>query len=513
MTVLSGAGSYWIATSLTSSYPQLTGEIKADVAIVGGGIVGVTAARLLKDAGLTVAVLEARKIGQGVTGKSTAKVTSQHGTKYQLLEKKFGEAGARIYAEANEAGIRKIKALAVQHAIDSDLEAKPAYIYTTQREHVAEIEKEADVARRLGLPAALTYDTGLPFPTLAAMRFDDQSQFHPCKYVVGLAATLAGEGCYVFENSRVMDWSPDTVATNEGRVKARTVIMATHMPLGQVGTFYAEAYPHMHPVIVGRVDPGRAPDGMFLSLGQPHHSIRTHRRNGELNLILGGNTFKPGDVEQERSSFEDLQNFAAEQFGVRDIAYRWTNEDYTPMDGAPFIGWSSKRKHSYLVATGFDAWGISTGTAAAMILADIIAGRENQWLQLFDAARVKPLASAARFTKGNLGVAKHLVSGYLSRKLKSFDELAPGEAAIMDIGGETIAAYRDEGKSLHSVSAACTHMGCILGWNEADRTWDCPCHGSRFNLDGEVLHGPAVKSLERKQAHEAKDMPISQSAS
>lgn len=289
--------------------------------------------------------------------------------------------------------------------------------------------------------------------------------------------------------------------------------MATHMPLGQVGTFYAEAYPHMHPVIVGRVDPGRAPDGMFLSLGQPHHSIRTHRRNGELNLILGGNTFKPGDVEQERSSFEDLQNFAAEQFGVRDIAYRWTNEDYTPMDGAPFIGWSSKRKHSYLVATGFDAWGISTGTAAAMILADIIAGRENQWLQLFDASRVKPLASAARFTKGNLGVAKHLVSGYLSRKLKSFDELAPGEAAIMDIGGETIAAYRDEGKSLHSVSAACTHMGCILGWNEADRTWDCPCHGSRFSMDGEVLHGPAVKSLERKQAHEAKDMPFSQSAS
>lgn len=502
MAVQSGAQSYWIATAPVTAFPPLTGDLKVDVAIIGGGIVGITAARLLKDEGFTVAVLEAHRVGQDVTGKSTAKITSQHGTKYQTLEKKFGRAGARIYGEANQAGIAKIKELAAKHSINCDIETKPAYIYTTAREHIAEIEKEVELTQELGLPSSFTTEIDLPFPVLAGMRFDEQSQFHPCKYVAALAATVAGDNCHVFENSRVIDWSPDHVATASGAVHARHVIMATHLPLGQVGGFYAEAYPHMHPVIVGPVDPSRAPDGMYLSLGAPHHSIRTHRLEGELYLIVGGPTFQPGDVDMARSSFEDIQHFAAEQFGVSDIRYRWTNEDYAPMDGAPFIGWSSKRKPSYLVATGFDAWGISNGTVAAMIFADVIAGRQNDWIKFFDASRVKPVASAAQFAKGNLGVAKHLVGGYLSRKPGSFADLAPGNAEVVDINGDNIAAYRDPDGQLHAVSAACSHMGCLVGWNEVDRTWDCPCHGSRFDFSGEVIHGPAIKALERKNVAE-----------
>lgn len=279
--------------------------------------------------------------------------------------------------------------------------------------------------------------------------------------------------------------------------------MATHMPLGQVGFFYAEAYPHIHPVIMGRADPARVPDGMFINVEQPRHSVRSHRDdNGDLWLIFAGTSFKGGHVDEERKNFDDLERFARDSFGVR-ADYRWTNEDYTPMDGAPFVGWSSSLPDAYLVATGFNAWGISNGTAAAIILADIVAGRENPWLNLYDAARVKPVAGGKEFVKGNIDVGSHLLGGYMSAKLDSFAELTPGQAAILKIDGENVAAFRDEQGGLHAVSAACTHMGCVVGWNETDRTWDCPCHGSRFDLAGEVIHGPAVKALEQKAMADA----------
>jgi glycine/D-amino acid oxidase-like deaminating enzyme/nitrite reductase/ring-hydroxylating ferredoxin subunit len=492
--------SYWNATAPASDFPALDGELGVDVAIIGGGIVGVTTARLLKDRGISFALVEARRVGEEVTGKSTAKITSQHSLAYTTIERKFGEEGAHCYAEANQAGVRAIIDLAGRHNVACNLERKPAFTYTREESRVADIEKEVELARLLGLPASLTRDCGLPFDVKAAMRWDDQAQFHPVKYLKGLAATLPGDGGHVFERSRVVDWSHDRIATGTGSVRARHVVMATHLPLGQTGLFYAENYPHMHAVIMGRADPGRVPDGMYLSVETPRHSLRGHRDDeGRSWLIFTGPSFKHGHVDDERRGFAEIERFAAEHFGVTP-EYRWTNEDYTPMDHAPFIGWSSSGAHPVLVATGFNAWGISTGTAAAMLLADLLTGRANPWLDLFDATRIKPLAGAGEFVKGNAEVASHLVGGYLARKPDSFDALDAGEAAILKIDGDNVAGYRDEGGRLHAVSAVCTHMGCIVGWNENDRTWDCPCHGSRFALDGEVIHGPAVKALAPHQS-------------
>ncbi|HWT11123.1 MAG TPA: FAD-dependent oxidoreductase [Allosphingosinicella sp.] len=488
--------SYWNATGPRSDFPALAGELSVDVAIIGAGIVGVTTARMLKDRGVSVALVEARRVGEEVTGKSTAKITSQHNIAYTTIERKFGEEGAHCYAEANETGVRTIVELATRHAIDCNLERKPAFTYTLEEKHVGEIEKEAELARILGLPASLTRDTGLPFDVLTAMRWDDQAQFHPVKYVKGLAATLPGEGCHVFERSRVTDWSRDRIATAGGSVRARHVIMATHLPLGQTGLFYAENYPHIHPVIMGRAEAKRVPDGMYINVESPRHSVRGHRDDqGQSWLILAGTAFKGGHVDEERENFAEIERFAAEHFGVAP-EYRWTNEDFTPMDHAPFVGWSSSGPGAYLVATGFNAWGISNGTAAAILLADLVTDRDNPWLDLYDARRIKPVAGGKEFVKENLQVATHLVGGYLSRKLHSFDELKAGEAAILKVGGHNVAGYRDDSGRLHAVSAVCTHMGCIVGWNENDRTWDCPCHGSRFDLGGEVIHGPAVKALE-----------------
>jgi glycine/D-amino acid oxidase-like deaminating enzyme/nitrite reductase/ring-hydroxylating ferredoxin subunit len=495
--------SYWNATAPASAFPALSGEIEVDVAIVGGGIVGVTTARMLKDRGLTVALVEARRLGEEVTGKSTAKITSQHNIAYTTIKRKFGEDGARLYAKANETGLRTIRELAARYGIDCNLETAPAFVFTEDEDQVSAIEDEARLANALGLPASLTRDTGLPFEVRAAMRWDEQAKFHPVKYVKGLAATLAGDGCRVFENSRVIDWDPDRIATAGGTVRARHVVMATHLPLGQIGMFYAEAHPHMDPVVMGRIDPARAPEGMFITAESPHRSFRTHRDDeGQLWMIFAGMAHKPGDTEAGRENIAILADFARRTFGV-EAEYVWTNEDYGPIDQVPFIGWSSSLRPGYLVATGFNAWGITNGTAAAILLADLVAGKDNPWLKLYDATRIKPIAGGAEFVKGNAQVAADLVGGYLSRKPHDFEALKPGEGAVLKLDGSNVAAFRDEAGEIHACSAVCTHMGCIVGWNATDRTWDCPCHGSRFALDGSVIHGPAVTALEKVTAEEA----------
>jgi Rieske Fe-S protein len=230
---------------------------------------------------------------------------------------------------------------------------------------------------------------------------------------------------------------------------------------------------------------------MYKNAEQPGHSIRTHKgADGRAYAIVAGTHFKPGHVDEEREYIAEIERWLTETFDAGPVEYRWINEDYTPMDHAPFIGWSS-RSNGYLVATGFDAWGLSNGTAAAEIIAD-------RWLEVFDATRVKPIAGAPDFIKENASVAAHLVGGYLSGKAKSYDELQPGQAGILKIDGDNVAAYKDEQGQIHAVSAVCTHMGCLVGWNSTDKTWDCPCHGSRFELSGEVIHGPATRPLGSK---------------
>ncbi|WFU50841.1 FAD-dependent oxidoreductase [Sinorhizobium terangae] len=487
------SSSYWNATCDAPGFPRLAQDTTTDVVIIGGGIVGCTTARLLKDKGLRVVLLEARRAGRQVTGKSTAKMTSQHGLIYQTLEQKFDTDHARLYGEAQQSAIEKIRSLAREHSIDCDIEEKSAFVYTREEKSVDRIETEAEVARRLGLPAVLTRDTGLPFEVSSAIRFDGQAQFHPTKYVAGLAQTIPGDGCHVFENSPVTDWEPTRVVTRTGSVGARHVIMATHLPLGQIGGFYTAAHPYAEPVAAARIQ--SPPPGMYISVDQPGHSIRTHRReNGEVYAIVAGESFKPGHTDDERRYMADLQRWLLENFDSGPIEYQWINEDYSSVDKLPFVGWSAT-KDGYLVATGFAAWGISNGTAAAMILAELAAGNHHPWLSLFDATRTTVFGGAAQYVKENAIVGAHLVGGYLSRKLHSFDELPPGQAAIMRIDGKHVAAYRDDEGRVHSVSAVCPHMGCIVGWNETDRTWDCPCHGSRFGLDGEVMHGPATAPL------------------
>jgi glycine/D-amino acid oxidase-like deaminating enzyme/nitrite reductase/ring-hydroxylating ferredoxin subunit len=471
-----------------------------DVVVVGAGIVGLTAAYRLVRAGKSVLVLDARRIGHQATGRSTAKITSQHGLIYTRLIQEVGEDNARIYAQANQRGLNAIADLVEEHQINCGFERAQAYVYTETRNGKAQIEEEARVAAKLGLPARLMEEAPEPMSHGVALCFDEQAQFNPVQYLHGLASALAAN-IMLCEDTRVVEvknGEPMTVKTEDGfTVRARDVIVATHLPVVPQGMFFAKAYPYSHSVVAAEIDPARVPEGMWISLEKPTHSFRIDRSSDATYLVAAGQTYKTGVTVDEQASFQDLDRFLRETFGIHHTAYRWTNEDFEPMDGLPFIGRASGGSPHLYVATGFNAWGITTGTVAATLIRDLILGRPNECESLFDAKRIRPLQGGAEFLKENFKTAKHLIGDRFQVEHAKDLDLRAGDAVVANVQGENIAAYRDDSGRLHALSAVCTHMGCLVGWNATDHSWDCPCHGSRFAVDGSVIHGPATQALKQ----------------
>ena len=485
---------YWteIARDCGSGAAPLRGTVEVDVAIIGAGIVGTVAARLLKDRGQRVALIEAGRAGHGVSGRSTAKVTAQHSVVLQRIERGYGGDTASAYAEANLAGVALIADLTRRHMLACDLEPADSWVYALTDDGARRLEEERAAGERAGLLMEIAHDTPLPYNVRAALRLVDQFQFQPVDFIAGLAATLPGDGSFVFEHSLATDWTQTRVSTAAGSIDAEGVVMATHLPLGQVGQFHAHTHPHMHAVMAVPVESDRAPAGMYISVDKPKRSLRSHRReNGDTMLILTGPTFKHGDAASAEDGFAELEAFAREHFGYAGAGYRWTNEDYEPRDGLPYMGWSGSAGNSLLVATGFDAWGLSNGAAAGLILADLCEERPNGWASCFDASR-HSLHGLGKLAADTAKTTAALISGHVHApaKVENGDE-----GSVVDIGGRTSGLYRDPFGQLCAISAVCTHMGCLLGWNPVDRTWDCSCHGSRFAADGHVLHGPAVEPL------------------
>ena len=489
------AASLWLETSPTPEYPSASDAIEADVAVIGGGIVGVTTALLLARDGASVALLEAGRICNGVTGRTTAKLSSLHGLSLSAIEQKHGEDAARVYGEANEAGLARIASFVEELAIDCELRRKPNFTYAEDPEERSEIEQEAALAARLGLPASFVEDVDLPFPVAAAVRFDDQADFHPRRYVLALVAALAAAGGRVFEESPVVSVEqgpPCRVHVRGGAVVvAERVVVATHMPLLDRGAFFARVHPERSYAIAARAHEP-LPAGMYLSTESPAHSIRAARVDGDDWLIVGGEGHKTAHADSAER-YRRLADYAWERFGIRQVELRWASQDNMPVDGLPYVGRLWPFSDRLLTATGFKKWGLAAGTAAAMIMADSVAGRENPWAGTFSTERITPLASAAELVKENVDVGARFFLDRLKRR--SVHSLARGEGGIVRHGTGQAAVYNDEQGRLHALSARCTHLGCIVDWNAGDRTWDCPCHGSRFAIDGTVIQGPAVAPL------------------
>jgi glycine/D-amino acid oxidase-like deaminating enzyme/nitrite reductase/ring-hydroxylating ferredoxin subunit len=494
--------SLWVGTTGDTPFHELHGDTVADVVVVGAGIAGLTAAALLKADGRRVVVIEAGRVCSGVTAYTTAKLTVLHGLIFDDLIAAFGEEGARHYADANLAGMATVADLAVRYGIECDLERRPAYTYTTDPSMVDKVSAEVAAAQRLGLVAELTTDTDLPYPVEAAIRVEDQAQFHPRRYCIGLARAVDGGGSAVFERTRALsiDGGADrcTVETDHGTITAGFVIQATHLPFSDTGGFFARTHPVRSYALSARLD-GPVPQGMYLSVDTPSRSVRSAHMDGEAVVILGGESHKVGQDPDTRERYAALEEWARRQFPVRSIDYRWSAQDYVSADHVPFVGPVAPGSDLILVATGFKKWGMSNGSAAGIMLADRIAGRDNPFAAFFDTNRLNPRQSVKDLVKENANVVKRFVGDRLRTETRSVADLAPGEAAVLVEESGRVAAYRDEAGAVHAVSPVCTHMGCTVTWNTAETTWDCPCHGSRFTCDGQVIQGPAVKDLEPRE--------------
>jgi glycine/D-amino acid oxidase-like deaminating enzyme/nitrite reductase/ring-hydroxylating ferredoxin subunit len=496
--------SLWLATTPATAYPALEGSLEVDVAVVGGGITGLTTAVLLAQAGARVAVVEARRIATGTTGNTTAKATALQGLVYSSLEERLGEEAASVYAAANVAGVELIARFAEELAIDCDLRRCPAVTYAATSGMAPAVRSEAEAARRAGLGAELDDGAGLPVAVTAAVRLDDQLLLHPRKYCIALAERVVALGGTVLERTRVTGveshGSRQVLVTAGGAVHAEHVVLATLLPFPLDGGYFAKAAPSRSYALSARID-GEAPRGMFLSAEQPTRSVRPHPADDGAMLVIEGEAHKTGQDEDPAGRYEAVESWAREHFDVREVTHRWSAQDYSSADGMPYVGRLTSGQERVLVATGFGKWGMSNGSAAARILADLVLGRPNPWAGTLDSTRLNPGASLPDLIKENLNVGKRLLANRARTTLRprSLASLAPGEGAVVTERGEKLAAYRDERGGVHAVSPVCTHMGCEVTWNAAELTWDCPCHGSRFEYGGEVIDGPATRPLERRE--------------
>jgi glycine/D-amino acid oxidase-like deaminating enzyme/nitrite reductase/ring-hydroxylating ferredoxin subunit len=495
--------SLWVSTTVdepegrTSATRPPEPESAYDVVVVGSGITGLSTALHLAEGGARVAVLEAGRVCGGVTAHTTAKVTSLHGMTYAGLTRNRGEGVARAYADANQAAIQQVTAWVNRYGIDCDLSARSAYTYTTVADRVADVEAEVTAAVALGLPAELTEDTDLPFPVRAAIRMDHQAQFHPRRYCLGLAAAITGLGGEIFEHSRVNgveDRSPCRVRVGDTSITGDAVVLATHLPMLDRGLFFAKTHPSRSYALAVQVQ-GDLPRGMYLSADQPTRSVRAAQ--GDSLLIVGGEGHKVGQDVDTRRRYDALADWSRSQWNVEEIVARWSAQDNVPVDGTPYIGRQLAGSRVF-VATGFAKWGMTNGTTAGRMIADLIDGRSNPWAEAFDASRIAgPLTSRATYVQNLDAVAGHLVGDRL-RTLSPPDaeSLRPGEGGIVRLDGHKVAAYRHQDGRLTALSPVCRHVGCLVSFNTAERTWDCPCHGSRYTVDGRVIQGPSVHDLE-----------------
>ena len=495
------ARSLWRDTAPRSAFPAYAGGRHYDVAVVGAGITGLTTAALLKRAGLTVAVLEARRVGAVTTGNTTAKVTLLHGLRYDRIARRHGSDAAAVYAAANQAALDWLAAQATDVACA--FERAPAFTYTVDPSRRGELEREVAALQAAGVRADLVTETDLPFPVAGAVRVGDQAQFDPVPYLDALAREVEGDGSAVHEGTRVTGvrgGRPCRLDTPAGAVTADHVVLASGVPFADRGLFFARVEPHRSYAIAVRA-PGPLPEGMFLGVDSPTRSVRRARvADGEV-LVVGGNGHKVGQGAPYLAREQDLADWAEAHFGATEVTHRWSAQDYTPVDVLPYVGPLWPFAPNVLVATGFDKWGMTNGTAAALLLADAVTGRVNPWAETYSSLRVRPRASAASAVRANADVAARLAQGWLRPDPPAQADPPEGHGVVTRRGVAKVGTATVDGM-VTTVSAVCPHLGGMLGWNDAECTWDCPLHGSRFSADGDLLEGPATHGLrvhERRQ--------------
>lgn len=491
--------SYWERTAKKETYAPLSKDTETEFLIIGGGITGLMTAWNLMQAGKKPIIVEADRIGSGVTGYTTAHLNVSVDTEYGEVANGHGKEAAKLMAEAVQLAIELVGQVDKAHNLGANYKKLKAYIYAETTDQILELQQELKAAREAGVQAEEIEDNaGLPYPTAMMVRFDNNARFHPLKFLYGLAEVLRSAGVQIYEQSRVEkhtekdDHVEITLATG-AMVRAKKVVLATHSPI------------FMHPVHT-RMAPYRSyaiavrtkkpvPDNLYYDMRDPYNYVRKEEDDV---VIIGGADHKTGQTEDETTHLENLKAWAEEHFGIAEYLASWSAQVFEPADRLPFIGKSVTHKRIYY-GSGYSGDGTLWGTFAGYLLSDLLLEKENKFEKLFSPARLNIKAEAAEFLKENLNVAKEFIVERFRSDTDDVKQIPNGEGRIVRQGIKQFAVYRDEQGGVHALDPTCRHMGCVVQWNTLERSWDCPCHGGRYKATGEQLEGPPASGLKKAE--------------
>lgn len=494
--------SYWIESCPINQTNKLKQDLEAEVCIIGAGIFGLTTAYYLSKRGVKVIVLEKDGIAEKTTGHTTAKITSQHGLIYHYLIDTFGLDFAKAYLEANQQAIENIESIIKEENISCNFETQDSYVYTTEQSEVEKIQQEKEAMERIGFPAEYVTETELPFSILAGLKFPNQAQFHPRKYLLSLISILERRGVNIFENSKVVDIKhlkdEYEVYINDNKITAKYLVMASHYPIKNFpGMYFIKMYQDSSYAIGVELEQ-EVFDGMYISCDTPATSFRNIMQdNGKKLLIVGGSSHKTGQADADvEDSYINLENYIKSIYPKAKIKYRWMTEDCISLDKIPYIGEFSNFLPNMYVATGYKKWGMTTSHVAAKIISDKILGIENPYENIYTATRLKPIKNSKEFGNMLKQSAYSLAINKLSSPIISYEELENDSGGVVDYKGEKLGIYKDKNGKMFAVVPYCKHLGCELTWNNLEKTWDCPCHGSRYDYTGKIITEPTTESLD-----------------
>lgn len=509
-----GYESYWMLSAAGLPYPPLApgSTVKADVAVVGAGVAGLSTAWELARAGRSVVVLEADRIAAGVTGHTAGKVSALHGLVYARLRADLGAVSARRYAASQQQAIEHLAAVAGELGLECELERVPAVTFVESPHHVDEVRAEAEAASEAGLAASYVEGTGPPFAAQAAVRVENQAQFHPRKYLLGLAADLLRRGGRIHERTRVTDLEegePCRLSTEHGaRIVARDVVVATHYPVFDRAWMFSRLAPRRELVVSALLPAHRDPGGTHLTPERGFRSVRTAPypfTEGQRLLIVTGEKFTPGTGGQGSvaARYERLAAWTYERFPEARLVHRWATQDNDTADRVPYIGpFHPSARHTW-VATGFGGWGMASGVLSGQLLTAHITGAElPPWAGLYEPRRLSPREAPALLRAQSAMAGRFVADRLRPSYADSAWDVAPGTGAIVRVRGRRCAVHRTPDGEVRALSPRCTHLGCLVRFNDGEGAWECPCHGSRFGTDGEVIQGPATRPLERRELGE-----------
>jgi glycine/D-amino acid oxidase-like deaminating enzyme/nitrite reductase/ring-hydroxylating ferredoxin subunit len=491
--------SIWLSYTDDTNFPALKNNIKVDAVIIGGGITGITTAQLLSRKGLRVAVLEKGKVGTNSTGHSTGNLYSAVSEILLNVRKKFGDDVTEMVVNSRREAIDHIEDNVKSFLIDCDFKRVTWNYYSTLTQTDEKIEKAFEAAKKIKMQVVYSDLPETKFTVKKAIKVEGAAQFNPLRYVQGLAKSIESDNCIIFENSEVREFQENekgvTVKTSNGSVvEADYLIHATHTPKG-IMTFHTELGPYREYGIACKMK-GKHPEGVYFGyyVSAEITSTRSYERGGDHYLIVVGGPHKVGHGDN-LSHLNRLEKFAKDHFDIVEVTHRWAAQNYKALDNLPYIGAKSEGSRIY-IGTGYSSHGLTYGTVAAQVISDQITGVSNPYSEIYRPNRFTPLKSAPKFIKENFDVFMSFVKDYVLKRPKdNFSDIAIGEGKVVEEEGHKLAVYRNEHQGLQICSAVCSHMGCIVHWNNAESSWDCPCHGSRFDTRGEVIEGPALKAL------------------